>query len=104
MTRRWYPLLAAVLAFHAAAPRAMASEPTPEAVVADVLIARPAGAVVVAAGAVALLVALPFAAIARSVPETAETLVGRPARVMFCRPLGDFRKMQESSVGHKSPH
>lgn len=78
----------------------MAEEPTPERVVADLLVARPAGLVLVAAGAVVMLVAIPFAAMARCAPQTAETLVGKPARLMFCRRLGDFEPLRQDAVDH----
>jgi hypothetical protein len=103
MKNRWMTLVAMVVAFQVAAPRVMADEPTPESVVADVLLVRPAGVVVVAAGAAAMLVSLPFAAMARNVQGTADTLVGKPARLLFCRRLGDFRAMKENSVEHRPP-
>ena len=54
----------------------------------DLIIARPIGAVITAAGAVAFVVGLPFSAIAGTVRESAQVLVVGPARETFVRCIG----------------
>ena len=60
------------------------------AMVADVVIARPAGIVAIVLGTAAFIVALPFAAISGSVEPVARTLVAEPFKFTFTRPVGDF--------------
>ena len=73
-----------------ATPTMAGSQPSPDVVCADALIARPLlfGATVV--GSVAFVVALPFAALSKSVKSTAHALVVVPAEATFTRSLGDF--------------
>lgn len=61
-----------------------------EAVVADVVIARPLWLVATAAGTALFLATLPVSAMSRSVNKTARTLVAKPAQATFTRPPGDF--------------
>ena len=105
MKHRLTSILAATLVIAASSPRAAAAagkpdEPTPIGATIDAIVVRPVGVVVLAAGAVILVAALPFAAIARNVPKTADVLVGNPARVIYGRPLGDFRAMRDDALGH----
>ena len=100
MKNRWTVIAVAALMFHLSAPRVAAETPRPESVAADVLVARPLCFVATVAGAALFVVALPFAAVARNVPETAETLVGKPARLTFCRRLGDFDPLRDDAVEH----
>jgi len=101
MTRKFTILLAAFALFFAATPQVQAKEHVePAAILIDTVVVRPVGVVLTAVSAVAFVVALPFAAAVNRVPETAENLVARPARVMFCRPLGDFKRMRDDSVNH----
>jgi hypothetical protein len=58
--------------------------------VADVIIARPVGLVAIVLGTAVFIVALPFAAISRSVEPVARTLVAEPCKFTFTRPVGDF--------------
>jgi hypothetical protein len=60
------------------------------AMVADVIIARPAGLVAIVLGTAVFVVALPFAAISGSVEPVARTLVAEPFEFTFTRPVGDF--------------
>jgi hypothetical protein len=60
------------------------------AVAADVVLVRPACLAATAVGSALFVVALPFAALSKSVKRTADTLVGKPARATFTRPVGDF--------------
>jgi hypothetical protein len=65
-----------------------------EAVAADVIIARPCWLVATVVGTGLFIVALPVAAMSKSVNKTARTLVGKPAEATFTRPLGDFSTVE----------
>ena len=65
-----------------------------EAIAADVLVVRPACFVMTVIGSVLFVVALPVAAISRSIKPTAHALVVRPARATFTRPLGDMTALE----------
>ena len=58
--------------------------------IADVFIARPAGFVGTILGSAVFVLALPFAALSRSVEPAAQTLVVDPFKFTFTRPVGDF--------------
>ncbi len=58
--------------------------------VADVFIVRPGCFVATVVGSAVFVVALPFAAISRSIPHTAKVLVVQPAQATFSRPIGDM--------------
>ena len=60
------------------------------AMIADVIIGRPAGFVGMIIGTAVFIVALPFAAISGSVEPVARTLVAEPFKFTFTRPVGDF--------------
>ncbi len=81
---------AVALALIGFTPASAVAGPSPEAVVADVLIARPACLAVTAVGSAFFVVALPFAAISKSTKKTAEALVVKPAKATFTRPVGDL--------------
>jgi hypothetical protein len=68
--------------------QAVDESPDPFAMVGDLVVARPIGAVMTAAGAAAFVVSLPFTALAGHVSESAETLVLGPAEATFMRCLG----------------
>lgn len=75
----------------ASTPGAMALEDgSPEAIAADVLVARPACFVATVVGSGIFLLALPFAALGGNVKKTGRTLVTGPGRMTFVRPVGDF--------------
>jgi hypothetical protein len=65
------------------------------AAIADVLIARPACLAATVIGSVFFVVALPFALASRTVDKTADSLVVKPAKATFTRPLGDFEALRE---------
>ena len=67
---------------------------SPEAMIADTLIVRPACFVATVIGTAFFVVSLPFAALSKSVDKTAETLVLKPARATFTRPLGEFGELK----------
>jgi len=62
----------------------------PNVVAADALLMRPVLFAATVAGSAIFVVALPFAAISKSVKSTAHALVVAPAEATFTRPLGDF--------------
>jgi hypothetical protein len=64
-----------------------------EAIVADVVLARPGCFAATVVGSVFFVVALPFAALSKSVGKTANSLVVKPAKATFTRPLGEFGDM-----------
>ena len=63
---------------------------SPEAVVADVIVARPACLVVTVFGAAFFVVTLPVAVVSKSVKSSCHTMVVKPAKATFTRPLGDL--------------
>ena len=65
-------------------------QPQPDVVAADVLVMRPALFAATVVGSVIFVVALPVAAISKSVKSTAHALVVAPGQATFTRPLGDF--------------
>jgi hypothetical protein len=72
------------------AERKLSIDESPNAGVmaADLVIARPIGVVLTAAGTVAFLVSLPFTLLAGNASDAAETLMIAPAETTFVRCLG----------------
>ena len=62
----------------------------PLTVTVDVLVIRPGCLVATVLGSAVFIVALPVATISKSVKQTADTLVAKPAKATFTRPLGDM--------------
>ena len=73
-----------------AGPALAAPEDPPGAgaMTADLLIARPFGAVVTVLGAATFVVSLPFSALGGNVEDAAQNLVVAPGRAAFVRCLG----------------
>ena len=67
---------------------------SPEAIVADTFVGRPACFCATVVGTVCFVVSLPFAALSKSVDKAAENLVAKPAKATFTRPLGDFSSLR----------
>ena len=65
-------------------------------VAADALVVRPACFVATVVGSAVFLVALPAAAISKSVKKTADTLVVKPANATFTRPMGDMEALKDN--------
>lgn len=63
-------------------------EATAGATTADLLLARPGGAVATVLGTAIFVVGLPFTLINGSTEQAARTLVVQPAHYTFARPLG----------------
>jgi hypothetical protein len=64
-------------------------------VAADALVVRPACLVATVVGSAVFLVALPVAAISKSVKKTADALVVKPANATFTRPMGDMDALKD---------
>ena len=69
--------------------------PGPGAVVVDVVVARPACLAATVVGSAFFIVALPLAAVSKSVKPTCDALVVKPARATFTRPLGDLDALSD---------
>jgi hypothetical protein len=67
-------------------------DPDPVTVIVDGAVARPAGAAVTVVGAAAFIATLPFAVISKSTKNTWNSLVVRPAKFTFRRPMGEFEQ------------
>jgi hypothetical protein len=67
----------------------------PVEMAADVLVVRPACLVATVVGSAVFVIALPAAAISKSVKSAANTLVVKPANATFTRPLGDMEALKE---------
>jgi hypothetical protein len=67
----------------------------PLAVAGDAIVLRPACLVATVVGSALFVVALPWAAISKSVKNTANALVVKPANATFTRPLGDMDSLKD---------
>jgi hypothetical protein len=65
-------------------------EPGGGAMMYDMIVVRPVGAVATAVGSVFWLITLPFAAAGDNVDTSTEKLVKEPASYTFKRPIGEF--------------
>lgn len=61
----------------------------------DVSLVRPGCFVATIGGTALFVVALPFAAMSKSVKKTAHTLVVIPGKATFTRPVGDFSSLED---------
>src|SRR5262245_35294216 len=76
--------------------RAESYEDQTETILADVIVYRPAGVLLTAAGSALFVVILPFSAIVGGTKHTARTLVKTPFDFTFRRPMGtDLRDYAE---------
>jgi hypothetical protein len=66
------------------------SDTGPLEVIADVVVVRPGCFLATVIGSAFFVVALPAAALSRSIPKTADVLVVQPAKATFSRPVGDM--------------
>ncbi len=66
------------------------TQPEAGAMIADVILVRPLGIASMILGATAFIVSIPFTASGRNVDEAWDTLVKKPAKFTFQRPLGQF--------------
>lgn len=81
-------VMALVLLQPAAMAQGLDEDPNAFAMAGDLIVARPIGVVMTAAGAAVFLVSLPFTLLAGSVGESAEKLVLGPGEATFVRCLG----------------
>lgn len=65
-------------------------EPSGEAIVFDIILARPLGLVTIVAGTAIFIVGLPFTIPTGSVGASAEKLIADPFRFTFIRPVGEL--------------
>lgn len=65
-------------------------EPSGEAIVFDIILARPLGLVTIVAGTAVFIVGLPFTVPTGSVGASAEKLIADPFRFTFIRPVGEI--------------
>lgn len=70
------------------AQQQVGENPSAGAMVGDLLVARPVGAVMTVGGAAAFIISLPFTAFSGHVAEAANTLVLGPGEATFMRCLG----------------
>ena len=64
-------------------------------VIVDVGVVRPGCFVVTVATSALFVLILPISAMSHSVKKTANTLVTKPAKATFTRPVGDFTSLEE---------
>jgi hypothetical protein len=81
--------------FGSVAPSSASENGGPMEVAADAIVVRPACLVATAVGSVVFVVALPWAALSKSVKKTADMLVVKPANATFTRPMGDVDALKE---------
>jgi len=81
-------LCAALMVPWVAHAQVVEENPSAMAMGFDLLVARPIGVVMTAAGAAVFLVSLPFTAAGGAMDQAADTLVAGPARETFERCLG----------------
>ncbi len=67
-----------------------ANEPNDATIIGDILLARPLGLAMIAAGSVLFVVALPVSLPSRSVGNVGQRLVLDPVEFTFIRPVGNF--------------
>lgn len=65
---------------------------SPEAMIVDIVAARPIGLVATITGTVVFVVSLPFSALGGNTGEAWDSLVVSPAKYTFRRPLGEYEE------------
>ena len=83
------------ISFGGVAPSLATSESGPLEVIADVVVVRPGCFIATVVGSAFFVVSLPVAAISKSIPKTADTLVVKPAKATFSRPVGDLQGLED---------
>ena len=66
------------------------TQPEAGAMIADVILIRPLGIASMILGTAAFIVSIPFTATGHNVDQAWDTLVKKPAKFTFQRPLGQF--------------
>ncbi|MEA3436181.1 MAG: multidrug transporter [Thermodesulfobacteriota bacterium] len=65
-------------------------DPSAGAMVADFVLVRPVAIIALVVGSAFFVVTLPFSAIGGNVKAAAKSMVVKPAKYSFIRPLGEF--------------
>jgi hypothetical protein len=78
-------------------PASASDDSGPFTVAMDVAVVRPGCLAATIVGSALFVVSLPLAAISKSVKKSAQTLVVKPARATFTRPLGDMDSLKDST-------
>jgi len=73
---------------------ALAESGSAEAMVADVVIARPVGLLATIMGSAVYVVALPFSLLGGNEEQAREKLIKEPGNFTFKRPLGEFESLK----------
>ena len=81
--------------FGSVAPSSASENGGPMEMAADALVVRPACLVATVVGSAVFVLALPWAALSKSVKQTADTLVVKPANATFTRPMGDMDALKD---------
>ena len=76
-------------------PSLASSESGPLEAIVDVVVVRPGCFLATVIGSAFFVVSLPVAAVSRSIPQTADTLVVKPAKATFTRPVGDLEDLED---------
>lgn len=95
MKRKLVFLACSLAIFAASTPSMRADDGNGAAIIADVVIARPACLAATVVGSAFFVLSLPFALASKRVGWAAETLVRQPAKATFTRPLGDFESLRD---------
>jgi hypothetical protein len=85
----------AAVSFGGVSSSLASSDAGPVEVIADVVVVRPGCFLATVIGSAFFVVSLPVAAISRSIDKTADTLVIKPAKATFTRPVGDLDALEE---------
>ena len=88
-------VLAGAIGLWSATPARAISDGSPEGMAVDTIVARPVCLAATVAGAAVFVVALPFSLLSKSTAKTAHTLVVKPARATFKRPVGELSEMDD---------
>lgn len=70
---------------------------SPEAMIVDIVAARPIGLVATITGTLFFVVSLPFSALGGNTEEAWDSLVVSPAKYTFRRPLGEYDEQAVST-------
>jgi hypothetical protein len=97
MKNRKLTLICAALVGLAGTIPSYAEEKDPFVMAVDAVVVRPICFASTVVGSALFVVALPVAAIAKSVKPAANALVVGPAKATFTRPLGDMNALMEAN-------
>jgi hypothetical protein len=84
-----------VIGLGSVAPSYASEDSGPLTVATDAVVIRPACLVATVIGSAVFVLALPAAAMSKSVTKAANTLVVKPANATFTRPLGDMDALRD---------